>query len=339
LQFRLPAFCLHDKGETKQQKTNEQQLENGVWLMKSLNRTRRKEFRRNRELFLLSLPAVFYKLLFFYFPLVFLIVAFKNYRYDLGLWGSKWVGFENFKFFFSSNAGWIVTRNTVLYNLSFMVLTTLCALLMALGMNELKRKWVKLHQTVLFLPYFLSWVVIGYIVLGFLDHQNGVVNQLLLGWGFSAVSWYQEAGYWPFLLILVHLWKAIGFSTLIYYSGILGIDTTYYEAARIDGATKFQMIRRITLPLLTPLITILLIMDLGKIFRADFGLFFFVPNDVSFLYNATDVIDTYVYRSLRVAGNLGMSTAVGLYQSVVGLVLVLVSNYVVKKINEDNALW
>ncbi|MFC4598770.1 ABC transporter permease [Cohnella hongkongensis] len=303
------------------------------------NQSSKGRFQRNRELFLLSVPALLYKLLFFYLPLVFLIIAFKNYRYDLGLWGSAWVGFENFKFFFVSNAGWLVTRNTVLYNLAFMALTTVCALALAVGLNELKRRWVKLHQTVLFLPYFLSWVVVGYIVLGFLDHQNGVANQLLLGWGSQPVSWYRQAEYWPFILVLVHLWKSIGFATLIYFSGILGIDSSYYEAARIDGASRPQMVLRITLPLLTPLVVILLIIEMGKIFRADFGMFYFVPNDVSFLYNATDVIDTYVYRSLRVVGNLGMSTAVGLYQSVVGLLLVLLSNYVVKKINEENALW
>jgi len=296
-------------------------------------------FQRNRELFLLSVPALLYKFVFFYLPLVFLIIAFKNYRYDLGLWGSEWIGFENFKFFFVSNTGWLVTRNTVLYNLAFMTLTTVCAIALAVGLNELKRRWVKLHQTVLFLPYFLSWVVVGYIVLGFLDHQNGVANQLLLGWGSQPVSWYQQEEYWPFILVFVHLWKSIGFATLIYFSGILGIDSSYYEAARIDGASRPQMVMRITLPLLTPLIVILLIIEMGKIFRADFGMFFFVPNDVSFLYNATDVIDTYVYRSLRVVGNLGMSTAVGLYQSVVGLVLVLFSNFIVKKINEENALW
>ncbi|WP_314590491.1 ABC transporter permease subunit [Paenibacillus terrigena] len=298
-----------------------------------------RHFKRNRELFVMSLPAIVYKLLLSYLPMLGLVIAFKQYRYDLGIFGSEWVGFKNFKFFFNSDTAFIVTRNTILYNLAFIVLTMLVALTLAILLNELSRKWIKVHQTVLFLPYFLSWVVVGYVVLAFLDHKNGFLNVILGMFGQDAIKWYEQAQYWPVIIIITQLWKAVGFSTLIYYAGMLSIDSSYYEAAKIDGANRWQMIRKITIPTLMPLIVILFIIDVGKIFRADFGLFYFIPNDSSFLYSTTDVIDTYVYRSLRVVGDIGMSTAIGLYQSVVGFILVLLANWVVKKINSDNALW
>jgi putative aldouronate transport system permease protein len=280
-----------------------------------------------------------FKLIFSYLPLIGLIIAFKKFNYAKGLWGSDWVGLKNFEFFFTSENAYRITRNTILYNMGFIVLTTVIAVGLAILMNELSRRWLKLHQTALFLPYFLSWVVVSYVTLGFLDNSNGFLNQLLEQSGLAPISWYQEKQYWPYILILVHLWKSVGFSSLIYYAGIIGIDPSYYEAAKIDGASKLQMIRRITIPLLTPLIIILFIVAMGSIFRADFGLFFFIPNDTSFLYPTTDVIDTYVYRSLRVVGDIGMSSAIGLYQSVVGLILVLSANYIIKKINSENALW
>ncbi|PYI50023.1 ABC transporter permease [Paenibacillus flagellatus] len=296
-------------------------------------------FKKNKELFLLSLPAVLFKLVFSYLPLVGLIIAFKSYRYDLGLFGSEWNGLDNFKFFFSSETALLITRNTILYNFGFIVLTTVFALLFAMMMNEVSKTFVKLYQTSMFLPHFLSWVVVGYVTLAFLEQDRGYLDSLFASLGWSPVNWYQEARHWPYLLNIVHLWKTVGFSALVYYAGIIGIDPSYYEAAKIDGATKWQMAMRITLPLLTPLIVVLFIVAIGGIFRADFGLFFFIPNNSSFLYSATDVIDTYVYRSLRNLGDVGMSAAVGLYQSVVGFVLVLTTNAVIKKLNRDHALW
>ncbi|MFC4777100.1 ABC transporter permease [Paenibacillus sp. GCM10023252] len=296
-------------------------------------------FRKHSELFVLSLPAVLFKLVFSYLPLIGLILAFKKFNYEGGIWGSEWVGWTNFKFFFASDNAFRITRNTILYNISFIILVTVLAVSFAIMMNEINRRWLKIHQTVLFLPYFLSWVVVSYVMLGFLEHKNGFLNQMLVSLGRDPVAWYQESVYWPFILILVYLWKAVGFSTLIYYAGILGIDSSYYEAARIDGATKMQLVTRITIPLLTPLIIILFIVAIGSIFRADFGLFFFIPNDMGVLYPVTDVIDTYVYRSLRVVGDLGMSTAVGLYQSVVGFFLVLATNWLIRRMNAENSLW
>ncbi|RXZ82122.1 sugar ABC transporter permease [Paenibacillaceae bacterium] len=296
-------------------------------------------FKRNRELFLLSLPAILFKLVFNYLPLVGLMIAFKKFRYDLGIFGSPWNGLDNFKFFFVSDNAWRITKNTILYNSGFIVITMMVALLLAVLLNEMSSRAVKGYQTALFLPYFLSWVVVGYVVLAFLEQDRGLLHQLFSSFGWKPVNWYQEAEHWPFILNAVNLWKTVGFSTLVYYAGIIGISPTYYEAAKIDGASKWQMVRKITLPLLTPLIIVLLIIAIGGIFRADFGLFYFIPNNSSFLYATTDVIDTYVFRALRTVGDVGMSAAVGLYQSVIGFILVVLSNWIIKKLNADNALW
>jgi len=300
---------------------------------------KRKVFGRNRELFFLSVPALIFKLIFQYLPLVGLIVAFKSFRYDLGIFGSAWNGLNNFKFFFVSDNAWRITRNTILYNAGFIIITLVFAILFAILLSELSSRAIKLYQTALFLPYFLSWIVVGYVVLAFLEQERGFLDQIWLMFGWEPISWYQEAERWPYILNGVNLWKTIGFSTLVYYAGILGINPTYYEAARIDGAGRWQMIRRITIPLLTPLIIVLLIVKIGEVFRADFGLFYFVPNNSSFLYSTTDVIDTYVFRALRTVGDVGMSAAVGLYQSLVGFLLVVLSNWIIRRINKDNALW
>ncbi|QGQ99966.1 sugar ABC transporter permease [Paenibacillus psychroresistens] len=268
-----------------------------------------------------------------------IIIAFKNFHYDLGFWGSKWIGFKNFEFLFKTDAAVRITRNTILYNLGYMITTTSAALALAVLLNEIGKRWLKLYQTALFLPYFLSWVVVGYIALAFLDNENGYINQILVQLGFEKVAFYFEAKYWPYILNAFQLWKNIGFSTLIYYAGILSIDAELYEAARMDGATRLQMIRRITLPLLKPLIIILLILSLGNMFRGDFGLHYFIPNNVGLIYSSTDIIDTYVYRALSSLGDVGMASAVGLYQSVVGLVLVLLANYIVRKVNDENSLF
>ncbi|ETT62283.1 ABC transporter permease subunit [Paenibacillus sp. FSL H8-0457] len=298
-----------------------------------------RHFRNNRELFLLSLPGILYKLIFAYIPLVGLIIAFKHYRYDLGIFGSEWVGLENFRYLFSTDTAWRITRNTVLYNAAYIAVTTAAALLLAILMNELRAKWSKFYQTALFLPHFLSWVLVGYVAYAFLNHSDGFINRTLQMFGMDPISWYQTAEAWPAILILVHLWKAVGFNTLIYFAGIIGINSEYYEAARIDGATKWQMAMRITVPLLAPLVIILLILSIGNMFRGDFGLHYFIPNNSGFLYGSTDIIDTYVYRALREIGNVSMSAATGFYQSVVGFVLVLAANGIVRKINPEHSLW
>ncbi|WNR45406.1 ABC transporter permease [Paenibacillus roseipurpureus] len=298
-----------------------------------------KHFKKNSELFLLALPGVLHKLIFLYLPMFGLVLAFKRFRFDKGIWGSDWIGFKNFEFFLTSDNAFRVTRNTILYNCGFILITTVSALTLAVLLNEVGKRWVKVYQTALFLPYFLSWVVVSYITLGFLDHSNGYLNHILALFGTEPVKWYEAAKAWPTIIVVVNLWKGIGFATLVYYAGIIGIDQEYYEAAKMDGASRIRMVTGITIPLLMPLIIILLIISIGGIFRADFGLFYFIPNDSSFLYPVTDVIDTYVYRSLKVVGDIGMSTAVGLYQSVVGFIFVLTANVIVKKFNSENSLW
>lgn len=298
-----------------------------------------KNMYRNRELLLMSLPGVLFTFLFFYTPMVGLLLAFKNYRFDLGFWGSEWIGFKNFEFLFRSDNLERITRNTLGYNVTFITLSTVGALALAVMLNEIKRGWVKFHQTVLFFPYFVSAVVVGIIATSFLDHQYGFANYLLTSMGKEPVAWYHEASYWPFILVIVVMWKSLGFKALIYFAGIMAISPSLYEAARIDGASKWKLVTNITLPSLTPLIVILLILDIGTIFNADFGIFYFTPNDSSFLYSTTDVIDTYTYRALRVLGDFGMPTAVGLYQSCVGFICVLTANLIVRKLSSDNALW
>ncbi len=298
-----------------------------------------RDFKKNFNLFTLAMPGLLLILIFSYLPMAGIIVAFKKYRFDLGIFKSEWSGFANFEFFFSSDVAVRIVRNTVLYSLSFMVIGTIIALAFALLLNELTRKWVKLHQTILFLPYFVSWIIVAYLVEGFLHHERGYLNHLLVLFGQDPVRWYTESVAWPVILNVVNLWKNLGFSTLIYYAGIMGIDPSLYEAAKIDGANKVQMIWKITLPLLSPLISILIIIGVGAMMTADFGLFYFIPKDSSYLYASTDVINTYVYRSLINIGDIGMATAVGLFQSVAGFILVVIANEIIKKINAENSLW
>ncbi|RTE07143.1 ABC transporter permease [Paenibacillus whitsoniae] len=303
---------------------------------------RKKAFRffgRNIELFTLSLPAVIYIFIMSYIPMFGVIIAFKNYRYDKGILGSEWIGFKNFEFLFKSETAFRITRNTVLYNLGYMLLTTIAALAVAILLNEIAKKWLKIYQTALILPFFLSWVVMSYITLAFLDHDNGFINSWLVSAGMDKIQWYFEPKYWPYILNIVHLWKAIGFSAMVYYAGILGIDGELYEAARIDGAKRMQMVTNITIPQLTPLIIILLILSIGNMFRGDFGLHYFIPNNNGMTYATTDIIDTYIYRALSEIADVSMASAVGLYQSFVGFVLVVAANFIVRRINEDNSLF
>lgn len=295
--------------------------------------------KKNSELLLLFLPGALLVLLFAYIPMFGVVLAFKDFHYDLGFWDSPWVGFHNFKFFFVSDTAALITRNTVVYGLTYMILTTVVALLFAILMNEMGKRWLRIHQTAMFIPYCLSWVVVSYVALALLDTQNGFLNKVLETLGLSTHMWYLETTPWPYILISAYLWKNVGFSTLVYFAGIMGINQEYYEAAKIDGASRWQMATKITLPLLSNLITVLIILSIGHIFVGDFGLHYFIPNDSGMTYPTTDIIDTYVYRALRVNGDIGMSTAIGLYQSLVGLVLVIVANFVVRKINEENSLF
>lgn len=294
---------------------------------------------------LMVLPATLWFIIFKYLPMFGLIISFKEYRVSRdGVWASivnsEWVGLENFKFLFSTDDAYIITRNTVLYNFTFIILGLIFAVAMAIILSEIANKRLaKFYQTGMFLPHFLSWVIVGYFVFSFLSYDKGMLNQIFGFFGIESMQWYNDPTYWPIIIVFVALWKAIGYNSVIYLAAITGIDRSLYEAAMIDGANKWQQVRHITIPMLIPLMIILTLLAVGNIFYADFGLFYQVPRDSGTLYSVTNVIDTYVYRGLKVTGEIGMSTAAGLYQSVVGFILVITSNYIVRKINSDNALF
>ncbi|KQO12692.1 ABC transporter permease [Paenibacillus sp. Leaf72] len=300
---------------------------------------------RNRAMLLMVLPGALWFLLFSYLPMAGTIISFKQYRYSkdgffASIMNSKWVGLDNFKFLFSTSDAYIITRNTVLYNAAFIILGLILAVAMAIILVELtNRRLSKFFQTAMFMPYFLSWVIVGYFVFSFLSFDKGLINKTFEWMGMERINWYSEPAKWPFILILVNLWKLVGYNSVVYLAAIMGIDRSLYEAAMIDGAGKWKQITNITIPLLAPVISIMTLLAVGKIFYADFGLFYQVPRDSGLLYSMTNVIDTYVFRGLKVNGEIGMSTAAGLYQSFVGFLLVLLSNYIVRRKNKDNALF
>lgn len=298
-----------------------------------------KTFKNNKELLLLSLPAMLSILIFAYLPMFGVFIAFKEINYAKGILGSDWVGFDNFKFFFQSQDAFRVTRNTLVYNALFIIVGTIIALIVAVVLYELNSRMVKAFQTILFFPYFISWVVAGYISYIYLNPKAGILNQVLTSAGLSTHNWYSEMAYWPFILIIAYLWKNVGYMAIIYYTGMLSIDKSIYEAAEIDGVNGFQKKIYITIPMIKPLIIIMTLLAIGKIMYSDFGLFYFISRDTGLLYEVTDVIDTYVYRSLRVSGELGMSAAAAFYQSIIGVFLVTISNKVLKKFSPENAIF
>ncbi|MBU3136902.1 ABC transporter permease subunit [Clostridium gasigenes] len=315
-----------------------------VEIIKVNKKSKLKRLKENRELLLLTVPGALWFLIFAYLPMFGVIVAFKDWKINGGfmqsLITSKWVGLDNFKFLFQSSDAWLITRNTVAYNLVFIVLGLAIPVTLAILLKEiLNKRAAKFYQSAMFLPYFLSWVVVSYFLYAFLSPGQGFVNGILTNLGMDTVSWYTEPKYWPFIIIFMSQWKAMGYGTVVYLAAICGIDKTYYEAAMIDGATKWQQIKFITIPLLKPILIIMFITSVGGMFRGDMGLFYNLPKNSGALFPVTNVIDTYVYRGLMNLGNIGMSSAAGLYQSVVGLVLILVTNGIVRKIDNDNAFF
>lgn len=306
---------------------------------KRKNRAERKD---NIRLTLLALPTIILLLIFSYWPMYGAILAFKDFKVPLGIWGSPWVEepLKNFNFFLQSQDAWRITRNTIGLNTLFIFVSTACAIVFALLLFEVKKRWhTKIYQTVAIMPSFLSWVIVSYIVYIFLDPSKGIVNNLLNTWGMESIPWYTEAKYWPVILLIVKIWQGVGLSSVIYYASLMGIDTELFEAAEMDGASKLQRVRYISLPFLVPIVTIMTIMAFGGIFRGDFGLFYNVTRNVGALYPTTDVIDTYVFRALMKQGNIGMSSAAGLLQSVVCTITLLVVNGIAKKINPENSLF
>jgi putative aldouronate transport system permease protein len=310
----------------------------------SINRSKGKSSKKFKKYFpyiLMCLPALIYFLINNYLPICGLFIAFKNINTSIGFFKSPWCGFQNFKFLFATTDAFIITRNTIGYNFTFIIVNTVISVVVALLLNEIKRRaFLRSYQSIILLPYLISMVIVAYIVYAFLSTDTGILNKTILPlFGIKAVGWYQEPQYWPFILVTVNLWKNIGFLTVIYYSSVIGISEDYYEAAKLDGASRWQQIKNITLPLIKPTIITMVLLAIGRIFYADFGLFYQVPMNSGMIYPTTNVIDTYVYRALLQTGDIGMSSAAGAYQSFVGFVVVMLSNLAVKKIDPDNALF
>lgn len=299
-----------------------------------------KDFKKNRFLLVLTLPMVIFTFVFHYLPMFGVVIAFKRFQYNKGIFGSDWVGLDNFRFLLQSPDLRRIVRNTLGYNALFIVLNLVAAVAVALMLYHItSRKCLKIYQTIMFFPHFLSWVVVAYMVYAFLNPRSGMLNHWLSLAGWSSFDWYNKAQAWIVVLPLANLWKGLGMSAVIYYAGLVGIDPTYFEAARIDGAGRWQMVTKIMLPFLYPLMTILTILNVGHIFSADFGLFYQLPMNSPTLYNTTDVVDTYIFRALMDSGNIGMSSAADFVKSLLGLVLVVGTNAVVRKINSDNSLF
>ncbi len=298
--------------------------------------------RKNATLLLMAAPGLLCLLVFSYIPMFGLVIAFKDYRVYQGILGSSWVGLQYVRFLFSTQDALRATFNTLFMNAAFIAVGLVVSLSLAILINEIREqspRFAKIYQSTLFFPYFLSWVIVGYFVFALLNTDSGMLDKLLAHFGIQPIDWYASPQYWPVILILVYLWKSAGFGCVIYLAGIVSINPEYYEAAKIDGASWWQQIRYITLPLLKPIIIITTLLAIGRIFYADFGLFFQVPRDSSLLYPTTDVIDTYVYRSLTTLGDVGMSSAAGFYQAVVGFVLVLASNWLVRRTDPEKAVF
>ncbi len=308
-----------------------------------MNVTKKRRFadlKKNLPLLLLTLPGLLYLLVNNYLPMFGVFIAFKDLDYAKGIFKSDWCGFENFKFLFQTDEAGRMIRNTVLYNLVFILLGTFLAVLVALLMSEITHLTIsKFYQGSMILPNLISMIIVSYIVYAFLSPETGLANAVIRSFGGEPVSWYSKKEAWPFILVLVQMWKTVGYNSIVYIAAITGIDPSLYEAARIDGAGKFQQITSITLPQLKPMVTLMILMSCGRIFASDFGLFYQVPQNSGALYSVTQTIDTYVYRGLMQLGDVGMSSAAGLFQSVVGFLFVLTANAVVRRTNKENALF
>ena len=298
-------------------------------------------FKKDIPFYIMMLPAIIYLLINNYLPLAGIVLAFEEYSVKGGIFGSKFIGLENFTYLFQTKDAWIITRNTLFYNLAFIIVGTIFSIFIAIVMSEVRgRRAKKIYQTVTLYPYLISIVVTAYIANSFLSTETGFINQTFLEpLGLDPVSWYSEPKYWPVILVVVYIWKNFGYHTILYLATLLGIDRGYYEAAALDGASRWQQIRHITLPFLKPTIITLTLLSVGRIFYSDFGLFYQVPMNAGALMDITNTIDTYVYRGLMQLGDIGMSAAAGLYQSIVGFVLVLGANFVVKKVSAEDALF
>lgn len=283
------------------------------------------------------LPGLLYFVINNYIPMFGIYIAFKKVDYSKGLWGSDWVGLANFKYLFSTSDAFIITRNTLLYNLTFIVLGIITGIIGGICLAEITNKILsKIYQTSILLPQLISFVIVSYIVYALLSNETGLITKLM---GDNAVNFYSETKYWPFILVFINVWKQLGYNAIIFLSSIVGFDHSINEAASVDGASKWQRIWKITLPQLKPTIMTLFLLQVGRIFYSDFGLFYQVPLDAGALYNVTNTIDTYVYRALMVNNNISIASAASTYQAIVGFILVFAVNMIVRKVDKENALF
>lgn len=300
----------------------------------------KKRLIRYIPLYIMALPGLLYLFINNYMPLPGLVLAFKKYNAKKGIFGSANVGFKNFKYLFATKDAFVITRNTILYNVVFIIVNTVLAVFVAILLAEMTSKLKKIYQIIILLPFMISMVIVSYLVFGFLSNDNGFLNNTILkALGKEPVQWYMQKQYWPFILVFVNAWKVIGYNCIIYLSTILGIDRSIYESASIDGAGKWTQIAKITIPLLKPTIIMMTLLAVGRIFYSDFGLFYQVPQNQGALFSVTNTIDTYVYRGLLELGDMSMASAAGLYQSVVGFICILAANLIVRKLDPESALF
>lgn len=311
--------------------------------VKTLNQS---YWKRYGIFYLMMAPALIVLIFNNYIPMFGALIAFKSITYESRSFienfiNGKWVGWDNFKFLFSTSDAWRITRNTVIYNSIFIVLNLIVGVSFALMFNMMRNRFAaKIHQTLMFLPFFLSWVIISYLVYAFLNPELGIMNNYIMPlFGLSEVEWYSDSKWWPYIIPILNTWKGIGYFAVIYLAAIIGIDKEYYEAASLEGASKARQIWSITIPLIRPVIIVLTMLQIGRIFNADFGLFFQTTRNAGALYDTTLVIDTYVYQGFLVTGDIGLSSAAGFYQAVVGFVLVLGSNLIVRRISKEDAIF
>lgn len=295
------------------------------------------KFKRWVPLYLMMAPGLIYLFINNYMPMAGLVVAFKNYNVVDGIFGSPWAGLSNFTYLF--NDAWTITRNTLLYNIVFIIINLILGIAFAIFICDIRSKACKtIYQSAILLPFLMS--IVSYITFAFFSGDNGMLNKTILPFfGKEAINWYSESKYWPVILVIVNTWKGVGYGCLIYISSISGIDPSFYEAAELDGASKWKQIRYITLPSIMPSVITLTLLNIGRIFYSDFGLFYQVTQNSGQLYDTTNVIDTYVYRALLQSGNIGMASAAGFYQSIVGFACVLLANVVVRKLSPENAMF
>lgn len=307
-------------------------------LAKKKKLRRRAEIRKTVPLFLMMLPGLVYLFCNNYLPMFGILIAFKKVNFSIGILQSPWVGFQNFEFLFKTKDAWTMIRNTVCYNVVFITLGLVISVTIAIMMAEISsRKIAKVIQPIICFPSMVSAVILSFLVYGFLSNTYGFLNTTVLK--DSPINWYASAQYWPFILTIVHFWQSSGQSSIIYMASIGGIDKGLYESARLDGANKMQQIWNITLPMLRPMIILMTLMSIGRIFNSDFGLFYQVPLGQGLLTSTTQTIDTYVYRALMELNNVGMSSAASVFQAIIGFLLVIVSNAIVRKVDNENALF